>query len=239
MKITIVIPAHNEEANIEKVIESIERNVHSEHEIVIVDDHCIDKTADIVKGLVSQYQNNIRLVKNDDEPGFANALKTGFSNTRSDIIVPVMADLCDDPQTINRMYDKIIEGFDIVCASRYMPGGRKIGGPKLKGFFSRFVGLSLHFLIGIPTHDIANSFKMYKRGVIDTSNIESEGFEISVELPLKAFFADYKITEVPTTWVDRKCGESKFHVLKQGSNYLKLYFWALWKGINSCLIKKK
>ncbi|MEK6575481.1 MAG: glycosyltransferase family 2 protein, partial [Chloroflexota bacterium] len=70
-----------------------------------------------------------------------------------------MADLCDDISTINLMLDKATEGYDIICGSRYMLGGKKIGGPVLKSLFSKFYGMTLNFFIGIPTNDIANAFK--------------------------------------------------------------------------------
>lgn len=231
MNFSIIIPAHNEESSIKDTISSIEKVVSAAYEIVVVDDHSSDRTADIVEDLVSSYKN-IRLVRNNDEAGFANALRAGFASAESDIVIPVMADLCDDPDTIEEMYKKAQEGFDIVCGSRYMKDGRKIGGPLIKTFFSRFVGLSLRALIGIPTQDISNSFKLYRKEIIENiKDIEAKGFEISVELPLKAYFLGYKITELPTVWVNRKTGNSKFKIFKQGPRYLRLYLWAIWKKI--------
>ncbi|RKY30168.1 MAG: glycosyltransferase family 2 protein [Candidatus Omnitrophota bacterium] len=237
MSLSIVIPAHNEAQNIAKVITSIERIVSVEHEVIIVDDHSTDSTAEVVKRMAADFKN-IRLVGNDFNRGFANALRKGFACVESTMVVPVMADLCDDPHTINRMYELAYSGgYDIVCGSRYMKGGRKQGGPKLKTFFSRFVGLSLNMLIGIPTKDISNSFKLYRREVIEKTHPESDGFEISVEIPLKAYFLGYKITEIPTVWVDRKEGKSKFNVFKQCKRYLGLYLWAIKKKITNA--KKK
>ncbi len=235
MKLSIVVPAHNEQASIAAVIRALEQGIRYTHEIVVVDDHSTDKTAEAVAGLSVEYKN-LRLVQNLDSPGFANALKTGFNNAKTDIVIPVMADLCDDPYTINKMYEKAQEGFDIVCGSRYIKGGRKIGGPVVKSFFSRFVGVSLHYLIGIPTYDLSNSLKLYRKKVIENINIESQGFEISVELPLKAYFLGYKISEIPTTWTDRKQGKSKFNASKEGPRYLKLYLWAIWKKLSSLFI---
>jgi len=234
MRFSIIIPAHNEEENIAKVIKALEENVFLGHEIVVVDDHSTDQTRDIVEGLTMQYKNKIRIVVNTKKPGFTNALMTGFAHAQTDYLLPVMADLCDDPDTINKMFEKIQEGYDIVCGSRYIKGGRKLGGPRLKSFFSRFAGVSLHSLIGIPTHDISNSFKMYKKEILDKIKICSQGFEISVEIPLKAYFLGYKITEIPTTWTDRKVGRSKFKVFRQGPLYGRLYLWALWKRIFLC-----
>jgi len=234
MNFSVVIPAHNEENSIEEVIRCLEQGVKGNYEILVVDDHSSDKTVQIVKKLASEY-NNISLVPNKEEAGFANAIRTGFSNARTDIVVPVMADLCDDPNIINKMYEKLLEeGFDIVCGSRYMKDGKKIGGPLLKSLFSKFYGISLYFLLGIPTHDIANAFKMYRKEVIDAILLESKGFEILVELPLKAFFLGYRITELPTIWRDRKEGRSKFRLFQQGLRYFRFYIWALKKKLDKC-----
>ncbi len=219
-------------------VKGLEDALDIEHEIIVVNDHSSDRTADILVAL-SQKIAAVKFTENKRQPGFANALKTGFEMSAGQYVVCVMADLCDDPATIIKMADKIDEGFDIVCGSRYMSGGQKLGGPKFKTFFSKVFGLSLFFLIGIPTRDIANSFKMYRREVLEAIKIDSKGFEISAELPLKAFFCGHKITEVPTTWVDRKSGRSKFNAIKQGSGYLRLYLWAVGRKLGECLPKKR
>ncbi len=226
MKITLVIPAHNEEEVIAKTIKSMEERLGLDYQIVVVNDHSVDNTADVVRGLMKQY-SNLKLVDNDTPKGFASALKKGFSVSNSDLIIPVMADLCDDPATIEDMYTKSLEGFDIVCGSRYMPGGTKAGGPFLQSLFSRFVGCSLRYLVGIPTFDVSNSFKCYRKNVLDSVKLESQGFEISMEITLKAYFAGSRITEVPTIWRGRSIGKSKFYLFKVAPRYIKLYLWAL------------
>lgn len=230
MKFSIIIPARNEQSNIEKVIKSIEENVGGEYEIIVVDDHSTDKTANVVELLALHYKN-IYLVHNIGSPGFANCLKTGFNNAKTDVVLPVMADLCDDPKTINEMYKKILDGFDIVCGSRYTKGGKRLGGHKLKGFLSCIAGCSLYYLLGIPTHDIANAFKMYRKETINSIQLNAGGFEISMEIPLKAYYLGFKITEVPTAWKERTTGKSSFKIFKLLPQYLKLYNWAIFKKI--------
>lgn len=230
IKLSIVIPAHNEEENIAEVINKIEQILDIEHELVVVNDHSTDFTAKIVSGLSKQYAN-IRLVDNLLEPGFANAIKTGFINLKTEAVVPIMGDLCDDLSTIKAMLKKIEEGYDVVCGSRYIKGGLRLGGSKIKGFFSSFVGKSLHCLLGVPTHDIANAFKMYRKKVIDAINIESRGFEISMEIPLKAYYLGFKITEVPTVWKERTKGKSSFKMFKLFPGYLRLYTWGIFRRI--------
>jgi len=229
MKLSVVVPAHNEEENIVEVISSIEDSLTGiEHELVVVNDHSQDKTAELTAGLAARY-NNVRPVENRNACGFANALKTGFAAADGEAVIPVMADLCDDLSTIKKMLEKMDEGYDIVCGSRYIEGGTRLGGSKLKGFLSSLAGHSLYWLLGIPTHDIANAFKIYKRRVLDAINIEASGFEISMEIPLKAFYLGFKITELPTVWRERQKGKSSFKMFKLLPRYLNFYLRAILK----------
>ncbi|MDD2688669.1 MAG: glycosyltransferase [Candidatus Omnitrophica bacterium] len=230
MKLSIVIPAHNEEENIIDVVNKIEQSIDFPHELVIVNDHSADATAKLLDALSKQY-NNITLCENKLSKGFANAIKTGFYNASGQALVPIMADLCDDLSTVKIMLDKIDAGYDVVCGCRYIKGGLRLGGSKIKGFFSCFVGWSLFFLLGLPTHDIANAFKMYKSEVIKAIDVKSKGFEISMELALKAYYLGFKITEVPTIWKEREKGKSSFKMLRLLPNYLKLYLWAIFKRL--------
>src|SRR4030095_7490869 len=111
--------------------------------------------------------------------------------------------------------------------SRYMPGGKQIGGPKLKGFLSRIAGLTLYHLGGLPTHDPTNSFKAYRKDFLEATPIESEaGFVFGMELTLKAHYGGGCVEEVPTTWLDRTAGESRFKLMKWLPLYLEWFFWA-------------
>jgi len=226
VKLSIAIPAHNEEENIAQVIEQVEDKIKFLFDLVVVNDHSTDKTAEIVAGLAKKF-TNIILIENKLEPGFANAIKTGLTSAKTDVVVPVMGDLCDDLETIPVMFEKIIKGFDVVCGSRYIKGGRRIGGSKVKGFFSFFVGRTMSMFTGIPTRDVANAFKMYRKEVVDSINIESTGFEISMEMALKAYFKGFKVTEVPTVWKEREKGKSTFKMLNLTPNYSRWYLWAL------------
>jgi len=140
----------------------------------------------------------------------------------------VMADYSDDLSVVNNMLDRIIQGYDIVCGSRYMKGGKQTGGPKFKGLLSRTAGLSLHLMTGIPTHDITNSFKMYRKSVLNDIKIESHGgFEIGMEIVVKSFLNGRNITEVPSTWTGRAAGKSRFRLMKWLPGYLRWYIYAI------------
>jgi hypothetical protein len=119
-------------------------------------------------------------------------------------------------------------GWDIVCGSRYVRGGHQYGGPLLKKTLSRLAGVSLHWMVGIPTHDITNSYKLYRRSIFNQITIESSGgFEIGIEVVVKAYTSCLKITEVPCSWWDRSNGESRFRLAKWLPFYIHWYIFAL------------
>lgn len=228
-EVTIVIPARNEERAITKTLKSLLKDVKIPCEVIVVDDHSDDRTSIVVKKYIKKHKN-VYLIKNKLTPGFAHAIYSGFKAAKTKYIVPVMADLCDDPKTVNTMYKVVSKGkWDIVCGSRYMSGGGKTGGPLLQGLFSRFVGITLRFLIKVPTYDISNAFKMYRRKLIDKLEIKPEGVEFSMDITLQLYSLGAKITEVPTFWTGRTIGQSKFKLFKRAPKYIRLYANALKK----------
>lgn len=228
MKISLIVPLHNEEENVADLINKIEQTLDFSYELLVVNDHSIDRTRLLVEELICKYKN-IRLVNNKLDGGFGNALRTGFKEAYGEVVVPIMGDLCDDLETVKKMLNKIEDGYDIVCGSRYIKNGKRQGGSILKGFLSCWGGRLLHFLLVVPTNDISNAFKMYRKSVLDSIDIKASGFEISMEIPLKAFYKGFKITEVPTVWKERTKGKSSFKVFNLLPNYIKLFSWAIFK----------
>ena len=111
-----------------------------------------------------------------------------------------------------------------MAASRYMRGGHQVGGPLLKRTLSRAAGLSLHWLGGVATHDPTNNFKLYSRAFLDSVTIESRaGFELALELTVKATLAGRRVAELPTTWRDRTAGKSNFKLRAWLPHYLRWY----------------
>lgn len=228
--IDIVIPVYNERDNIGPTLMEINEKVRSPHVINIVYDFDEDNTLPFVKRFM-ELQDNIYLIKNKYGRGALNAIKTGFECSEKAAVLVTMADLADEISIVDEMFQKINEGYDLVCGSRYMKGGKQIGGPLLKKTLSRLAGLSLYHLTGLPTRDATNSFKMYTRGLLNDISIESSGgFELGMEIVVKAYKKGYKITEVPTVWSDRTTGGSKFKMWAWLPRYLRWYFYALFES---------
>ena len=137
-----------------------------------------------------------------------------------------MADSSDEIEGIEMMYTKIMEGYDIVCGARH---GNINNILTVKEIISHLINLFMHFFISIPTTDVTNAFKMYRRELLDKFNIESKSFEISMEIVVKAHFAGYKVAQIPTVRKKRISGKSKFHTIKDGKNYFKWILFSLRK----------
>lgn len=227
-KLTIIIPARNEEDVVISTLKSIHQKVKIPHSIIVVNDNSTDNTKKQLKKYAQKY-SEIRVIDNNPStPGFANALVLGVQKSTTDYICLVMADLCDDPTTINKMYHLIQKEADVVAGSRYIKGGGKVGGPILQSVFSIFVCHSLHFLTGIPTRDVSNAFKMYKRAVLENIQINpSSGVEASMEITLQLYFQNFRIIDIPTIWTGRSVGRSKFKIIQRAPRYLKIYLWAI------------
>lgn len=225
--ISIIVPVYNEGTNIAKFIYNLETSVNIKHEVLIIYDFYKDNTVPIVKRLKRQFRN-IKLIKNIFGSGLINACKTGFKKAKGNFMVVMAGDLADEPKTINKMYELAEKGYDIVCASRYSKGGKKLGGSLIKSALSKFAGLTTPVLLGIPTSDLTNGFKMYNRKLFEKINIESQGgWEFTMEILIKAHILGFKITDTPSTWKERSSGKSKFKFFKWLPKYIHWYFWGI------------
>lgn len=233
MKLSIIIPVYNEGESIRKVIQGIESVIKIPHETLLVYDFSQDSTVEPANKLKKVYPS-IKLVKNKYGRGALNAIKTGLREGKGETILVTMADCSDDPKSIIDMLKEIDKGADIVCGSRYMKDGKKIGGPFLKSFLSWLAGISAKFVMGIPTHDLTNSFKLYRKSLLRKIKIESQGgFELGMEILVKGYFQyGAKVSEVPTVWHDRTEGKSRFRLLNWLPRYIHWYIWALKKRLS-------
>lgn len=226
--LSVVMPVYNEGENILPTLSSLYAEVKTPKVVHLVYDFEEDSTLPVIKKNLSRYPNLI-LTKNKYGRGVLNAIKSGIEASEGDAVLVTMADGSDEYAIVDKMYELIKKGNAVVCASRYMKGGRQIGGPWLKRALSRIAGLSAYYLTRIPTHDLSNNFRMYDKQFLDCIIIESRGgFEIATELTAKAFKMGKKITELPTTWRDRIAGKSNFKLWKWLPRYLHWYLF-LWK----------
>lgn len=224
--VSVVIPVYNEGASITPLLDAILDDAGRDVEVLVVYDSDEDTTAPVVRGHAGR-DPRAKPTLNTYGPGPANAIRYGLDQARAPVTIVMMADGSDDPRQIDSLAAEVTKGAAVVAASRYMKGGRQVGGPFVKRTLSRLAGLSLYHLGRVGTRDATNSFKAYSTDFVRRVGVESDrGFEIGIELVAKARRARLRVTEVPTTWRDRTEGESRFKVTAWIPFYLRWYLYA-------------
>ena len=226
--LSVLVPVYNEGENVVPTLRGVVEKTHVRPlEVLVVHDFDEDTTVPVVKRLQSEFPE-LRLHRNTLGRGVLNAMKSGLRAARAPYVVITMGDGSDDAADIDAMYRLAQHGADVVAGSRYMSGGHQLGGPLLKRTMSRAAGLSLHWVGGLPTHDATSNFRLYSKRLLNQVTIESRGgFELGLELTVKAYRLGLRVTEVPTTWRDRTAGASRFKLVQWLPRYLHWY----WRGI--------
>jgi dolichol-phosphate mannosyltransferase len=223
MKLSVVVPAHNERGSIAATVEALTAELNAEqidHEILVVDDSSEDGTGDLVRA-ISETDPDVRCIRSPRPPGFGHAVRAGLDEYTGDAVAIVMADLSDHPKDVVSYYRVLEAGFDCAFGSRFTRGSHVHDYPKPKLILNRLVNLGIRILFHHGYNDTTNAFKAYRREVID--NIQpllSNHFNLTVEMPLKAIVRGHSYAIVPVSWANRAHGESKLRLQEMGSRYL-------------------
>ena len=230
MKLSIVIPAYNEEGSITETLLKLYETLLKykvDHEIVVVNDNSKDNTEKILSELKAQIPS-LNYFTNEGPNGFGYAVRYGLDRFTGDCVAVMMADLSDDPEDLIRYYNKMQEGFDCVFGSRWIKGGKVIDYPWLKKIINRVANTIVRIFMGIRYNDTTNAFKLYRKEVITgLKPFLSPHFNLTLELPLKAIIRGYSYSIIPNSWTNRKYGESKLKIKEMGSRYffILMYCW--------------
>lgn len=223
MKISLVIPAYNEENSIYTIATDIINRLNQEtlsYEILVVNDNSSDNTEKVLERLSQEYPM-LRYVNNLSPHGIGLAIQKGLEHYSGDAVTIVMADGSDSPEDIVKYYRQIQKGYECVFGSRFIKGGKVIDYPLHKLILNRLANWFIRIIFNIKYNDVTNAFKCYRRDVIDgIKPILSHHFNITVELPLKAIVRNYTYTVVPISWRNRTSGVSKLKIKEMGSRYL-------------------
>jgi dolichol-phosphate mannosyltransferase len=229
-KLSVVIPARDEEACIASTVEHLHLELclhHIPHEIVVVDDGSTDRTWSILRELHARMPE-LAPTQNPGLSGFGRAVIHGLNHMTGDAVVIMMADESDDCRDVVRYWTRLNEGWDCVFGSRFVAGGGVIDYPWVKLRLNRLVNLFIRVFFSVPFNDTTNAFKAYRRTVIDGCRpLIAPHFNLTVELPLKAMVRGYSRTAIPITWRNRRTGTPKLRLREMGSRYafIILYVW--------------
>jgi dolichol-phosphate mannosyltransferase len=241
-RVSVVIPAKNESAQIAAVLDRLFAAVRLPCEVLVVVDSPADATAAVLAGY-AQAEPRLTCLVNGYGCGPAGAIRYGMDCARAPVIVVTMADGSDDPAQIDDLARLVERGAVVAAASRYAPGGQRAGGPLVKGLLSRLAGRSLQVLARPGTADATNSFKAYSAEFARLAGVESRrGFTIGIELTAKARRLRLPVAEIPTCWQDRQTGASSFRLIRWLPGYLRWYLACVaggWRGVGATCARRR
>lgn len=214
-KVSIVIPAKNEEENLALVLHDLKntvKDIKKDIEIIVVNDHSNDHTDQIA------VQNGAKVVNNYGRPGKGNALRIGFKESNGDVIVMMDADYSHRPEDLPLFLDRIEKGAGLVIGSRIWGGSDEYTRVRALGnvFFTAIFGFIFHVYLS----DLLNGYKAFRREIFDAFVYTSSDFEIEIELAVNTLRRRYRIAEVPSHERTRAGGRAKSSVVIHGTKFL-------------------
>lgn len=225
-ELDIVMPVYNEGAGIVPVVRSLVEHVRTPFRLLICHDHDDDTTLAAIRDLGTA-AGNVEFVRNQGR-GVLGAIVTGFGRSTAPAVLMMPADDDSNAPRLDEMVDLVRGGADIVCPSRFMGDGCMVGCPIVKATLVRLTAWFMYHVVGVPTHDPTNGFRLFSRRVVDRIPIETQaGFAYSLELLVKAQRLGWRIEERPVQWFERKVGRSRFRILTWAPSYLRWVRYAL------------
>ncbi|AEG61961.1 glycosyltransferase family 2 protein [Desulforamulus ruminis] len=221
MKVTVLAPAYNEEAVIEKFVRTVMDQLGGllSFDMLIVNDGSSDRTGEILLRLQQEY-NNLAVVTHPVNQGLGAGLKTGFSHAKGDVVVTLDADLSQPPSLIPKMIEEIKMGADVVIGSRYIQGGGMKGVPRWRMIISRLGNWLIRNSLDIRVKDCTSGLRAYRRGAVQDLGEIGSGFE--VQLKILQQLVQVRFAEIPLNLVNRTAGESKMRYFSLVPRYLFL-----------------
>lgn len=213
----IIIPTYNEKENIENIIRAIFGLEQCFH-ILVIDDGSPDGTADIVKRLMGEFDDQLFLIERSGKLGLGTAYIAGFKwavEHKYDYVFEMDADFSHNPNDLPRLYNACAkEGFDVAIGSRYVSGVNVVNWPMGRVLMSYFASKYVRLITGLDIHDTTAGFKCYRRQVLETIELDKvrfKGYAFQIEMKFTAHQCGFKIKEVPVIFVNRELGTSKMN----------------------------
>lgn len=217
MKPIVVIPTYNERENVEAMAQAVLGNLPPEGMLLFLDDNSPDGTGDLIDAICAKEPRVGVMHRKSKEglgrayvAGFAEALKLGATH-----IIEMDCDFSHDPADVKRMLERMSAENppDVIVGSRYVRGGKCVGWPFKRWFISRFGGLFIRMVLGVPVKDPTGGFKCFRRGALeslgDFSGIMSFGYSFQMEMNYRMAQKGMRIEEIPITFTERRAGVSK------------------------------
>jgi dolichol-phosphate mannosyltransferase len=232
--VLVVIPTYNERDNLAPIVTRLHAALPGS-EVLVVDDGSPDGTGDLADEL-AEADERVHVLHRTEKAGLGAAYVAGFDwalERDYDAIVEMDADGSHAPEDLPRMLRMLGSdgaGADVVLGSRYVPGGSVVNWPWHRQMLSRGGNVYSKLALGVDINDITGGFRVYRRAVLQTvnlDNIASQGYCFQVDLAFRSVEAGFIVVEVPITFVEREAGESKMSGSIVREALLRVTKWGL------------
>ncbi len=223
VEVSVVLPTYNEAGNIGSLIETLLFHLPEACQIVVVDDDSPDLTWQVVEDL-SRKDSRIRLLRRIGRRGLTSALQEGIESSEGRYIFWMDCDFSQPPEKISELL-KALENYDIVVASRYVPGGEEKGHSRLGSFLSKMICRFASLVLSPTIKDYTSGYVGTRKEILKTLPLEGDYGEYCIGFLYRAYKRGYRILEIPYTCLPRRSGESKTAAdlggyLKRGRKYI-------------------
>jgi dolichol-phosphate mannosyltransferase len=229
LKNLVIIPTYNEKENIEKMIRKV-FSLSEKFDILIVDDGSPDGTANIVKNLQTEFPENLHIEEREGKLGLGTAYLHGFRwglERGYAHLIEMDADFSHNPDDLVRLLDACKNGANLAIGSRYVKGGKVANWDKKRLLLSYFASWYVRTILWIKIKDTTAGFKCYKAEVLKKINFDAvtfKGYAFQICMKYAAIKHNFKVVEVPITFIDREFGTSKM-----STSIFKEAIFGVWK----------
>lgn len=210
----VIIPTYNEKENVEKMVRKV-FSLPIDFHLLIIDDGSPDGTADIVKGLQKEFEDQLHILEREGKLGLGTAYIAGFKwaiNHDYQFIFEMDCDFSHNPDDLVRLFEACDAGADVAIGSRYVKGGGVSNWPIGRVLMSYFASVYVRMVLWMNIKDTTAGFKCYRKKVLETIKLDEVrfvGYAFQIEMKYRALKRGFKLVEVPITFVDRVEGVSK------------------------------
>jgi len=219
--VSFVVPCHNEEMNIEPLVDSLTAFYGPYiHEIILVNDNSADRTADVAQAVAGR-NSRVRVINRNPPNGVGRALSDGYAAATGRYVFSMDADFVHLLPEFRDLFDAVARGADGAVGSRFTKESVMINYPFVKMLGNRCFHLLANLTLPCHVHDISNNLKLFRIEVVESFRIEEPHFAANAEIGLKAVLAGYRIDQIPISWINRSIsmGQSSFHISKVAPGY--------------------
>ncbi len=229
--VSVIVPCHNEEMNIEPLVESLIQHYDEYiHEFVLVDDNSKDGTRQVLERMAAK-DPRVKPVIRTPPNGVGRALSDGLRNATGRYALLMDCDFTHILPELRDMFDKAAEGADVVLGSRFSRESVLINYPIQKIICNRTFHVLASLLFHRRIRDFTNNLKLMRREVVENLNLEAAWFAANAETGLKPMLMGYRVRAAPISWINRTpdMGQSSFSLLKNGLSYAGVLGGLVWR----------